>query len=152
MPARANIVPKTKSSPMDCFRFWLRGERRKNSSGNCFFKRVTKTRSATRKLCLCRGATMFWEGHEDLKRAAKDTTRPPHQSHSRIARKAQPCFTSPCFVVSTVAKRILNPFRLGCKLFARLSAASGGGRAFGAEGGEAQIPPAEGGKQKEKPP
>ena len=50
--------------------------------------------------------------------------------------------------ITTSASKCDSP--LGCKLFARLSAASGGGRAFGAEGGEAQIPPAEGGKQKKE--
>ena len=55
---------------------------------------------------------------------------------------------------STVAKRILNPFRLGCKLFARHSAPPKAARrsSLRTEGGEAQIPPAAGGNKKEKPP
>ena len=53
----------------------------------------------------------------------------PQQSHSRAVSLDTLASCAPCFVPSTVAKRILNPFRLGCKLFARHSA-NGGGQAF----------------------
>ena len=70
----------------------------------------------------------------------------PVKSHSRCALLGTLAPSTPCFVVSTVEKTILNRFSLCCKLFARIPK----GRAHRAQAARFKFPQTPAAKRKKK--